>query len=72
MDLSVFKVEVGGGLPTLDEVDFPPQTGAGLYDVAQKWRDLKALLVAWLDWSAVILSRVALDCIWLMDCWMFK
>ena len=28
------------------------------------WRDLKALLEAWIDWLAVVLSGVELDGVW--------
>ena len=51
------NAEVGGWLPSLDEVDFPALLSWG-------WRDLKALPVAWFDWLAVILSGIELDGFW--------
>ena len=74
VDLDAFRAHVGGWLPTLDEVDFPPLLGSELFVQHKKptagsldgsgWRDLKALPVAWFDWLAVILSRIVLDGVW--------
>ena len=35
-DSSVFDAEVGGWLPTLSEVEFPPLVGQDLYDVVPR------------------------------------
>ena len=35
VDLDAFHAQVGGWLPILDEVDFPPLLGSELYDVVQ-------------------------------------
>ena len=35
VDLSAFNAQVGGWLPSLDEVDFPPLLGSERYDVVQ-------------------------------------
>ena len=76
VDFSAFNAEVGGWLPFLGEVDFPPLSGLEPYDTVQHkkpsagsldgwgWRDLKDLPVSWFDWLAEILSRVELDGVW--------
>ena len=60
----------------MDEADFPSLTVSELHDVVEHkkptagsldgwgWRDIKALLVSWFDWLAVVLSRVELDGVW--------
>ena len=35
VDHSAFSAQVGGWLPSLDEVDFPPLLGSKRYDVVQ-------------------------------------
>ena len=67
-----FDAEVGGWLPTLSKVEFPPLVGQDLFDVVQKKKPTadgldgwgKDLPLAWCDCLAIILSRVQFDGIW--------
>ena len=67
---------MGGWLPNLGEVDFPPLLGSDMHYIVQHeeasaggldgcvWQDVKAFLVSWFDFLAVVLSGVELDGVW--------
>ena len=75
--LEEFAEEVKGWLPLLPEISLPKLTGEILADVVRRqraatagsldkwrWRELKALLVAWYDQLARILSKVEENGVW--------
>ena len=73
--LEEFALEVEGWLPRLPEVHLPRLTGQMLADVVQRkgatagsldgwvWRELKLLLVAWIDGLARMRTQVEELCV---------